>query len=129
MMHSDFVTEIVGHIDGDIRKIELRDGVGCAFRVLTLRNYIDEYGIPNTKQMWIPVITYDTNMTAKIMNQFQRGSFVQIFSRELRQRTPREYKGKYYNDVNFVIDEIESARDEVPQEANAEASIVAGVTA
>lgn len=130
MLHSDFCTEIVGHIDGDIRQIQLRDGVGCSFRVQAVRTYIDEWGIPNTKPMWIPVITFDTNMTAKVVREFQRGSFVQIFSREMRWNEPRQAKnGKYYNNVDFVIDTIESARDEVPAGANDEASVVAGVTA
>ncbi|REF00491.1 hypothetical protein [Thermomonospora umbrina] len=125
MMNSDFCAEIIGHIDSDIRQIELRDGVGCSFRIQTLRTYTDEWGVLHNKPMWIPVITFDTTMTAKITRDFPRGSFVQIISRELRWNEPRQAKnGKYYNNVDFVIDAIESARNEVP----ADAGVIAGVT-
>lgn len=127
-MNSDLVVEITGHISGKINEIQLRDGVGCAFRVLVTRSYIDGYGVARTQEMWIPVITFDTNVTGKVLREFATGSFVQIISRELRQGDPREYKGTFYNNFNFVIDAIETARTETGTVPDAETAVLAGVT-
>lgn len=124
MKHSDFFAEIIGHIDGDIREIKLRDGLGCSFRLLTLRPTYDQYGVPSTKPMWLPVLTFDTTLTLRIMREFARGSFVRLTSRELRLAPPREANGKLYNNVSFIIESVEDARVELP----AEAGVVAGVT-
>ncbi|WP_067484228.1 single-stranded DNA-binding protein [Actinomadura hibisca] len=130
MLHTDFMTEVIGHIDRDIRKLELRDGIGASFTVKTNRDYVDEYGIPHSKNMWIPCVTFDTAWADYILSTFHKGSFVQVICREVSVNAPRQAKnGKYYNSFDFVIDEIFNARELNQEAIDESAEVLAGVTA